>query len=178
MSVTRVAYRYAQALLDLSTEQNVVDKVNADMVQLSDVCKESKDFTNLLNSPIVESKKKSDIFTALFESKMEKMSLEFLNLIVKNSREDILPQIADGFVSLYKKKNNILDVTVISATTLDKATKDQIVNKIKASFNGTIELIEKVDPSLIGGFIVRIDDKQIDASIASQLSNLKNILLN
>ncbi len=178
MSVTRVAYRYAQALLDLSTEQNVVDKVNADMVQLSGVCKESKDFANLLNSPIVESKKKSDIFAALFESKMEKMSLDFLNLIVKNSREDILPQIADGFVSLYKKKNNILDVTVISATTLDKATKDQIVNKIKASFNGTIELIEKVDPSLIGGFIVRIDDKQIDASIASQLSNLKNILLN
>ena len=131
MSVTRVAYRYAQALLDLSTEKNVVDKINADMVQLSNVCKESKDFANLLSSPIVESKKKSEIFGALFESKMEKMSLEFMNLIVKNSREDILPEIANGFVSLYKKKNNILDVTVISATKLDKVTKDQIINKMR-----------------------------------------------
>lgn len=178
MSVTRVAYRYAQALLDLSTEQNVVEKINADMVQLSNVCKESKDFANLLSSPIIESGKKNDIFNIIFESKMEKMSLGFMNLIIKNSREDLLPEIAEGFVSLYKKKNNILDVTVISATKLDKTTKDQITNKIKASFDGTIEMIEKVDPELIGGFIVRIDDKQIDASIASQLTNLKNILLN
>lgn len=178
MSVTTVAHRYAQALLDLSIEQNVLDKVNADMVQLSNVCKESSDFRNLLSSPIIESKKKNDIFNILFESKMEKMSLGFMNLIIKNSREDILPQIADGFVSLYKKKNNILDVTVISAIKLDKATKDKITAKIKASFNGTIEMIEKVDASLIGGFIVRIDDKQIDASVASQLSNLRNILLN
>ncbi|NOQ73045.1 MAG: ATP synthase F1 subunit delta [Crocinitomix sp.] len=178
MSVTRIAHRYAQALLDLSIEQNVVDKVNADMVQLSNVCKESKDFANLLSSPVVDANKKSEIFTAIFESKVEKMSLEFMNLVLKNSRENVLPQIANGFVSLYKKKNNILDVTVISATTLDKATKDIIIAKIKASFDGTIDLIEKVDASLIGGFIVRIDDKQIDASVASQLSNLKNILLN
>lgn len=178
MSVTRVASRYAQALLDLATEQNVVDKVNADMVQLSNVCKESKDFANLLSSPIIESKKKNEIFNVLFETKMEKMSVGFMNLIIKNSREDILPEIAEGFINLYKKKNNILDVTVISATELDKATKDQITSKIKASFDGTIEMVEKVDPELIGGFIVRIDDKQIDASIASQLTNLKNILLN
>lgn len=178
MSVTRVAYRYAQALLDLSTEQNIVDKVNADMMQLSNVCKESKDFENLLSSPIIDSKKKNEIFNILFESKMEKMSLEFMNLIIKNSRENLMPEIANGFVSLYKKKKNILDVTVISATTLDEATKEKIVAKIKSSFEGTIEMIEEIDPALIGGFIVKIDDKQIDASIASQLANLKNILLN
>ena len=178
MSVTRVAYRYAQALLDLATEQNVVDKVNADMEHLSDVCKESKDFENLLNSPIIDSKKKIDIFEVLFGSKMDKMSIGFMNLIVKNSREDLLADIAEGFVSLYKKSKNIMEVTVTSATKLDAATKDKIVEKIKANFEGTIELTEKVDPALIGGFIVRMDDKQIDASISSQLANLKNVLLN
>lgn len=178
MSVTRVAYRYAQALLDLATEQNVVDKVNEDMAHLSDVCKGSKDFENLLNSPIINSKKKMDIFEALFGSKMDKMSLGFLNLIVKNSREVLLADIAEGFVSLYKKSKNILEVTVTSAAKLDASTKDKIVEKIKAKFEGTIELTEKVDPSLMGGFIVRMDDKQIDASISSQLANLKNVLLN
>ena len=101
-----------------------------------------------------------------------------MNLILKNSREDILRQIADAFINLYKKSKNIMDVTVISATKLDDKTRATIEAKIKANFEGTIELTEKIDPALIGGFIVRIDDQQIDASIASQLSNLKNILLN
>lgn len=178
MSVTRIAHRYAQALLDLSTEQNSVDKVNADMVQLSNVCKESKDFKSLLSSPIVDSEKKDVIFKAIFESKMEKVSVEFMALILNHSRENLMEEIAEGFIKLYKKSKNILDVTVISATPLDDKTRETIVAKVKASFNGTIDLIEKVDASLIGGFIVRIDDQQIDASIASQLSNLKNVLLN
>lgn len=178
MSVTRVAHRYAQALLDLSTEQNLVDKVNEDMVQLSTVCKESKEFQGMLNSPIIDVKKKLDIFEAVFGGKMEKMSIGFVNLIVKNSRENLLPEIAKGFVSLYKKSKNILEVSVVSATALDAATRETIAEKLKAKFGGTIEMTEAVDPSLIGGFVVKIDDKQIDASISSQLANLKNILLN
>lgn len=178
MSVSRVAYRYAQALLDLSTENKNVDKVNADMMQLSNVCKESQDFKNLLISPIIDADKKKAIFKAAFDAKMEKVSVDFMTMIVKNSRENLLQEIAEGYINLYKKSKNILDVTVISATPLDDKTRETIIAKVKSSFNGTIELIEKVDKNLIGGFIVRIDDQQIDASIASQLSNLKNVLLN
>ena len=178
MSVTRVAHRYAQALLDLSIEQNSLDAVNADMVELSSIAKESKDFANLLNSPIVDATKKKDVLNAIFGSKMNKISVDFMNLIVKNEREEMLPAIAESFKDLYKKKNNILDVLVISAAPLDDSTKTTITEKIKTNFNGTIELTEKVDPSLVGGFIIRIDDQQIDASIASQISDLKNILLN
>jgi len=178
MSVSKVAYRYAQALLDLSEEQNLQDKVNADMMQLAGVCKESKDFGSLLMSPIIDAGKKIDVFNALFESNMEKMSIGFLKLIIKNSRENLLPEIANGFVKLYKKSKNILEVSVVSATKLDEATKEKIIAKIKNKFDGTIEITESVDSELIGGFIVQIDDQQIDASIASQLTNLKNILLN
>ena len=178
MGVTTVAYRYAQALLDLSTEQNSVEKVNADMEQLSTICDESSEFENFLNSPIIDARKKMDVFKVLFESKMEKISFGFLNLIVKNERENLIPEIAEGFVKLYKKANNIVEVTVISAVKLDAATKEKIVAKIKAKTNGTIELTEEVDASLIGGFIVRIDDTQIDSSVASKLTNLKNALLN
>lgn len=178
MSVSRVAYRYAQALLDLSTEQNAVEKVNADMMQLSTVCAESKEFANLLSSPIIDSEKKGEIFNLVFESKIEKVSLDFLNLILKNSREAMIADIAKAFIDLYKKSKNILDVTVISAAKLDEKARLTIEGKIKANFEGTIEMTEKIDPALIGGFIVRIDDQQIDASIASKLANLKNILLN
>jgi F-type H+-transporting ATPase subunit delta len=178
MSVTRIANRYAQALLSLSIEQNSLEKVNADMLQLSEICRESKDFENLLNSPIVDSSKKLEIFNLIFGAKMEKISVDFMNLIIQNSRESMMPSIAASFIDLYKENQNILDVTVIAADKLDENTKGVITDKIKQSYNGTIVLIEKIDPTLIGGFIVRIGDKQIDASIANQLANLKNILLN
>ncbi len=178
MTISKVAYRYAQSLLDLGKEQNKLEQVYSDMTYLADVCNESKDFINLLNSPIVDSAKKMDVFNALFASKMDETSIGFMKLIVKNGREALLAEIAVGFVKLYKKDKNILEVTVTSATTLDNGTRDTIIAKIKGKFDGTIEMTEEVDPELIGGFVVRIDDQQIDASIASQLANLKNVLLN
>lgn len=178
MRETRAASRYAKALLDLSIEQNSLDKVNDDMVELAMLCHESKDLENLLHSPIVDRKKKRDIFEAIFGKKMDKLSLGFINLIIKNSRENILPEIAESFVSQFKKHKNIVDVTLISAVPLEKGAKDKILAKIKESVKGTVVLTEEVDSTLIGGFIIKMDDKQIDASIASQITNLKNILLN
>ena len=110
---------------------------------------------------------------------MEKISLDFILLITKNSRESLLPVIAQNFTKLYKSHNNILDVELISAVVLDDATKSKILDKVKSKFEGaTIQLSETIDESILGGFIVKIGDKQIDASVASQLTNLKSIPLN
>jgi len=178
MKGTIVASRYAKSLLDLSLEQNSLDKINNDMVQLSEICAESKDLRNLLNNPTIHDSKKVEVLNALFGNQMEDLSLAFMALITKNSRENILPAIAESFTQLYKAHNNILDVILISAQPLEENAKAKIINKIKSTFDGTIELIEEIDPSLIGGFIVKIGDKQLDSSVASQLTNLKNILLN
>lgn len=178
MKGTLVASRYAKSLLDLSIENSSVEKVNNDMVMLSEVCTDSKDFINLLNNPIIHAAKKVSVFKALFDGKMEPVSLDFLALITKNARASILPAIAHSFVSQYKKHKGIVDVLLTSAEPLDDATKAKILDKVKSTVNGEIALVEKIDPALLGGFIVNIEDKQIDASVASQLSNLKNILLN
>jgi len=179
MKGTIVASRYAKSLLDLSIENKSIDKVNADMVQLSEVCAESKELVAVLNNPTINADKKSDIFNALFKGKMEDVSLDFINLITKNSRESLLPTIAQSFTKLYKEHNHILDVELISAVALDEATKSKILDKVKSKFEGsTIQLVEKIDSTILGGFIVKIGDKQIDSSVASQLTNLKSILLN
>lgn len=179
MKGTIVASRYAKSLLDLSIEKNILDKVNTDMVQLSEVCAESKELISVLNNPTINSDKKSDIFSALFKGKIEDVSLDFINLITKHSRESLIPTIAQSFTKLYKTHNNILDVELISAVALDEATKSKIMDKVKSHFDGaTIQLTEKIDASILGGFIVKIGDKQIDSSVASQLTNLKSILLN
>lgn len=174
----KIASRYAKALLDLAIEQKVLDQVNTDMVSLAAVCDESKDLTAALRSPVIAPFKKVDILNSVFAKNMNPMSMGFMHLIVKNSRAGLLPEIADSFIDLYKRHNNIVDVYLTSATPLDASAKEKIVQRIKLRYNGQLNIIEKIDPSLIGGFVVRIDDNQVDASISNQLSNLKNVLLN
>lgn len=178
MKGSKVASRYAKALLDLAVEQNTLDAVNTDMVNVAEVFEASKDLATALKSPIISPAKKVEILESVFTKNQSPMSIGFMKLIVKKTRAGLIPEIADSFVSLYKKHNNILDVYLTSAIVLDQPVKEKILSKIKLKFTGKINLIEKLDPSLIGGFIVRIDDNQLDASISSQLTNLKNILLN
>ncbi len=179
MKGTIVASRYAKSLLELSIEKNNIDKINEDMVQLSEICADSKDLVNLLNNPVVNSDKKNDVFDKLFKGKIDDLSLAFIHLITRNKRENLLPGIANSFTELYKEHKHILDVELISAQPLEDDVKNKVIDKVKAKYGDyTINLIEKTDVSLIGGFIVKIKDKQIDSSIANQLTNLKNILLN
>jgi F-type H+-transporting ATPase subunit delta len=178
MASNKVASRYAKALLDLSIEQKAIENVYADMIQLSELCNSNHDLELFIASPVIPGKKKIDIFNSMFENKMDKISTGFMALIVKNSRESLLPYIAESYIELYKKHNNLLDVYLTSAAPLEKSVKDAVIAKVKEIFTGEITLHETIDQSLIGGFVVKVDDKQIDASISSQLTNLKNILLN
>jgi F-type H+-transporting ATPase subunit delta len=100
----------------------------------------------------------------------------FIDLIAKNRREYMLGDIAASFDAQLKAHKGIVPVTLISAKALNAKTKDMIMEKISASVKGKLEVNEEIDESLIGGFIVRMDDKQIDASIATQFKNLKQRL--
>lgn len=175
---TKVASRYAKALLDLAVEQKVLDNVNADMINASEVFTDSKDLAAVLKSPVISPVKKVEILESVFTKNLNPMSMGFMKLIVKNSRAGLLPEIAISFIELYKKHNNIVDVFITSAIPLDASSKEKILQKVKLRYNGQLNVIEKIDPSLIGGFVVRIDDNQVDASISNQLMNLKNVLLN
>jgi len=178
MKGSKVASRYAAALLELSIEQNSVEVIKRDMDQFLGICKNSSDFLALLKSPVVNPHKKNDLYERIFGASMHKLSLAFMKLITKNSREKFLPEIAAAFVSQYKKYKNIVEVYVTSATSLDAGAKEKIIAKVRQSIKGTLEVYEDVDEKLIGGFVVRIDDAQIDASIRNQLKNLNQILLN
>lgn len=175
MKSTKAASRYAKALLELAVENNKLDKVAEDMRYLAKVSSENYDFQLLLNSPVVKTDKKIAIFNELF-GQFEQVTTMFINLITKNRREYMLDDIAVSFESQVKAYKGIVPVTVISAVPLAASTRETIMKKIKASAKGELEVNEIVDESLIGGFIVRMDDKQIDASVSSQFSNLKQRL--
>jgi len=175
MNSTKAASRYAKALLELAIEQGNLEKVAADMAYMHKVCSEEKEFVILLNSPIIKSDKKISIFNSLFGD-FDRLSTMFIDLIAKNRREYMLGDIAASFDAQLKAHKGIVPVTLISAKPLNAKTKDMIMEKISASVKGKLEVNEEIDESLIGGFIVRMDDKQIDASIATQFKNLKQRL--
>lgn len=175
MRSTKAASRYAKALLELAIEHNKVDQIAGDMNYLAEVSSETADFQQLLNSPIIKADKKIAIFNELF-GQFEEVTTMFVKLITKNGREYMLPVIAESFDSQVKAYKGIVPVTLISAKKLDEATKDKILDKVRASVKGTLEIKEVIDESLIGGFIVKMDDKQIDASISNQFNNLKQRL--
>lgn len=175
MQSTKAASRYAKALLELAIEQSCFDKVSSDMAYLHKVCQEEKDFVILLNSPVIKSDKKIAIFQSLF-SDFDKLSSMFMELIAKNRREYMLDDIALAYQALLKAHQGIVPVTIYSARPLNSSTRETLVKKIGGAVQGKPEITEVLDESLIGGFIVRMDDKQIDASVSMQFKNLKQRL--
>ena len=168
MKSTKVAFRYAKSLLEIAQEQKNVDSVLGDMKFLLQASEGSKDFDMLVSSPIINATKKIEIF--------EKISMDFIKLITNNGREEFLPEIARSFEAQVKESRGIVPITIISAVKLDDTTRSKIVAKVQETVKGELEIEEKIDTSFIGGFMVRMGDMQIDASIANQFNNLKQRL--
>lgn len=177
MKRSKSASRYSQALLDLAVEQGKLETVAADMKFMAEVCADSHDLELMLQSPIVKPDKKLAVLHAVFDQ-FDAVTKLFIDLIVKNGREGILSQIAATFDSQLKEYKGIVPVSITSATPLDAGVKKMILANIESSVKGTLEVTEKIDADLIGGFVVRMGDTQIDASVASQLSKLKTRLTN
>jgi F-type H+-transporting ATPase subunit delta len=169
----RLAGRYAKSLIGLSVEKGQLEQVFADMLWLKEVCKNSRDFINLLRSPIVKPDKKEKILAAITGGKISGLTSEFNKLLVVKGRESYLPEIITAFISQYKEYKNIYTVKLTSAAPLSDTIRNSIKEQVKRSSGyQNIELEEKVDDKLIGGFVLQLGDKLVDASIAYNLKNI------
>jgi F-type H+-transporting ATPase subunit delta len=177
MSVTRIAGRYAKALLDLAQEQGKVAEVVGDMQSFQEATKH-REFYLLLKSPIVNATKKESIFKALFEDKYNRVTLAFLNIILDKGRESMLPEVATEFMNQYKATQGISSVKITTATPMSDDAVEAIRAKLIASKLATpnLDMQTVVNPNLIGGFIIEFDDKLYNASVAHQLENIKTEL--
>lgn len=170
----RLASRYAKALLDLAVEQKAVDTTLQDIRILEASCKQSRDFTNVLRSPIIKADKKQAIMDAVLGNQISALTSGFMKLLVSKGREANLPEIADAFLAQYKAMKNIKTVKLTTATQLSDTVKAGIIKNVVAGMHtGEIEVTEVVDPSIIGGFILQMDDKLVDASVRRDLNDVK-----
>ena len=175
----RLAARYAKSLIDLSTEKGQLEQVYADMLYLQAVGKSSREFLNLLRSPVIKAGKKESILNAITKDKISDLTAAFNKLLLNKGRESDLPEIVTAFVEQYNSIKGIHKVKITTAVPVGDDVINGLVNKVKASTGlENIEVEAKVDESLIGGFVLEFNNNLVDASILRDLRDVKKQFAN
>jgi F-type H+-transporting ATPase subunit delta len=170
----RVASRYAKSLLDLAIERKELETVYADMLYLQQLIKGSREFLNLLRSPIVKSDVKIKAVNAVTAGNISPLTTTFTTLLINKTREGVLPEVINSFVSQYKKYKNIHIVKLTTAVPVSEEVKQAFVDRIRSTSSDmqNIEMETFVNPDIIGGFVLESGDKLIDASISFDLRTI------
>ncbi|MCZ2357751.1 MAG: ATP synthase F1 subunit delta [Bacteroidia bacterium] len=169
----RIAKRYATSIFDLAVEKNQLQSVANDFDTIGSIFKTNREFSLLLKSPIVTADKKRDILKAIFHGKISPITETFLGILVRKGRENVLEVVAREFVALFDKHQNQQKALITSAQQLSPETISLIKKQLENKFNSTILIETKINPDLIGGFVIRIDDLLYDTSILNRIQNLR-----
>ncbi len=176
MIESRVASRYARSLLNLAIEQGKLEEAFKEMKLIGDTFESSRDLQLLLESPIIKVDKKISIIKAIFKGKLSKFAEDFVSIIVRKRREGYLCNIVTEFQAQYRQKNKFITAVVTSAVGLDAEMRNAVLKLVQDSTKSEVELVEKKDPDLIGGLILKIGDKQYDGSLQRSLNDLRKEL--
>jgi F-type H+-transporting ATPase subunit delta len=172
-----IRVRYAKALFLAAKEKGRLEESKTDIEKIFDVCNHSVEFILLLNSPVVKTSQKVSLIQQIFKNEIDTLSLNFLTLVTNNKRENEIPGICRDFLGMVRKEKNIKTASLITAQPIGNKTAEKIKTLVEKELNATVELSSSVNPEIIGGMILRIDDKQYDSSVATQLKKIRQKLL-
>lgn len=158
-------------------EKGKLDEVYNDVKLLTQNCAEDEDFCEFVKNPVIRPSNKKDLFKTVYGNVLNPITLKFLYLVIDNERENILDSIFRNFDSFYKKEKNIKTVTVYTAFDIDKTFRDEIKSLLAKELKCNIELKVVNRPELLGGFILKVDDKMVDASIKGKLKKIREQLI-
>ena len=174
MNNPRLAERYAKSLIDLAKEKDQLDEVHDDIKFLQKICKSNRDFVALLKSPIIPEDKKNKIITSIVTGRISDLTALFIKLLASKNRESNLPEIISSYINQYDQIKGIHKVKITTATQISEDIKNTFISKIKSVNNiSNIELETAVDEKLVGGFVLEMDGKLLDASILRDLKDVR-----
>ena len=155
MANQRLSARYANSILQLATEGNILKDIFSDMQLIDESITGSKDLQLMLNSPIINAEDKSSVLSKVFGGKVKDLTSKFLNLLVSKGREKFLQEICNTFIASYNAMHKIADVTLVTAIpATDKIVKEVTSLLTKAGTYNEVSIKQEVDSSIIGGFIL------------------------
>ena len=171
-----IANRYAEALFQLSEEENITKEIYNELHDVVEVIKNNKELDNVLKSPLVAKNEKTQLIEALFNNKINNDLKNFLKILVEKGRISSLKSIELTFKELLNDKHNIIEGTLISAIALTEKQVKELEEKLSKKYNKNVTLENEVDQSILGGVLVRLGNTQIDGSVKTRLNNIKDQL--
>jgi F-type H+-transporting ATPase subunit delta len=175
MNESKISVRYSRALFQIAVEKKLLDKVSGDMLFISEVCR-INEVKEVLNSPIIVPSKKKKIFHSFLERNIENVTLELVDLLIKNGRESFLPAVARVFRDETLKYKGITETYLTTAVPVNDKIRKDISEMISSVFKTKVELKETIDKEIIGGFILKVNDNFIDGSIRNKLRKIRKDL--
>lgn len=177
MDEGKIAGRYAKALLNLADDKKVTELVSNDIKMIYHFFEIVPRFGQVLESPVIKISEKRAFFSEVFSKNVNPATYSFLMLLLTNHREAYLKNISRIFLESCRQEAGYKEAKLISAVEIDPATVDQFRVFIRKHFNSEVDLTCTVDEKLIGGFILQVEDQQIDASVSAKLKKIKRELL-
>lgn len=177
MNESKISVRYAKALFSSGKENNVLDVLKKDIGLLYQGINEIPELQFIIQSPVIRAKKKMRLFEEAYKNIFCELTFTFIRLVLENRREEYLSGMARYFLDLLKIEQNIQSAEFVSAISINEKIRKSIVQLIAKKFKAQVDLLELVDKRIIGGYILRVGDQQIDASISSKLNRIKKELI-
>ncbi|MFN8242208.1 MAG: ATP synthase F1 subunit delta [Bacteroidales bacterium] len=172
MNESKISVRYSRALFQSALEKNILDTIHGDMLYVAALCRISE-VKEVLSSPIIVPSKKKTILGGLLSGKVDRLTLSLIDLLVKNGREKSLADIARVFTDEYLRYKGLTVAHLTTAIQVDKDIKTKVTELIKSVFGTGVEIRESVEPEIIGGFVLKVNDSYLDASVRNKLRKIK-----
>ncbi len=176
MNESRISVRYSKALFQSALDRNILDTINHDMVLIRDICA-VPEVKELLTNPVIRPVKKAETLKGILGRDINPLTLSLVELVVRNGRERYLPSIARVFVHETKKYRGVTESVLTTAVKIDPELKKQVSGMIEKLLDTKVDLKENIDESIIGGFILKVEDNYVDASIRNKLRKIKSELV-
>lgn len=174
MRNTKVAYRYAKSILQLAAERNETERVEQDFALLLAALQENRELRVFLRSPVVKGDTKEKTLLAIFGEHLGELLKSFIKILTTKGREALLPEIAESFVEQIRQSKGIMSASITLASPLADTERTAFNDLVKAlNEGGEVRITEEVNPEIIGGFILKVEDKMVDASVSGRLKALR-----
>ena len=177
MSTQRISQRYARSLFEIAESEQALETTAKDMESIVEVIHHSPEFAKFLQSPLIRERRKAEILHHIFDKKLQPLTLQFIRLLVRKGRAPLLKALSEAFVSRYEDYKNIVSAQLLVAKEMHKEEVAQIEKYISRLTDRRPRLKIYTNPELLGGFVLRFDDKQLDKSIATQLRHIQKSLV-
>jgi len=177
MNQSIISTRYAKAMMLAGAENQCLDALRNDMELLGATISDNDIFRQVVDNPVIKPPQKRKVMAELFDKRVHPLTLNFISIIIRNRREFLLADVARNYIDLYDKSKGIMRAHAVSASDMDEPSKQRLQRQLNELFKADVRMTAETKPELIGGFTLRVGDRQYDASLSSALKRMRKKLV-